>query len=181
MDTVEEIAFEHAPVGLIYSEHRVIRRCNRRFAETFGYRRDELENLSLSRLYPSLEEYRHIGRVGLSKMTGTGRYADERIMRRRDGGLFWCRVRGQSLDPAEPFARAVWSFADLSESRPLVATTARERQVAKMIAEGSTTKEIARVLEISPRTVDVHRARLMDKFGVRNSQELVARIAGVPI
>lgn len=181
MQTLSDLAFEHAPIGLLYSENRVIRRCNPRFAEMFGYRREDLRDLSLSRLYPSLEEYRHIGRIGLSKMIGTGRYADERIMRRRDGALFWCRVRGQSLDPSEPFARAVWSFADISESRPVTSMTGRERQVAKMIAEGLTTKEIARALGISPRTVDVHRARLMDKFSVRNSQELVAKIAGVPI
>jgi PAS domain S-box-containing protein len=181
MDDLMSVAFEHAPIGLIFAEDRVIRRCNARFCEMFGYRKPELENQSLSRLYPSSDEFQNIGRIGREKMLGQGRYTDERIMRRRDESLFWCRVRGQSLDPSAPFARSVWSFADLSESRPVTAMTTRERQVSKMMAEGLTSKEIARALGISPRTVDVHRARLMEKFGARNSLELVACLAGMPL
>jgi len=181
MDAFQSTAFEFAPIGLIYSENRVIRRCNTRFAEMFGYRADELVDSSLSRLYPSSDEFIKIGQIGAQKMVGSGRYRDERIMRRRSGDLFWCRVRGQSLDPGAPFARAVWSFADISETRPTTEMTLRERQVATMMAEGQTSKEIARALDISPRTVEVHRARLMDKFGARNSLELVALIAGIPL
>ena len=181
MDELAEIAFAHSPIGLVYSEDRVIRRCNPRFAEMFGYTVEDLTNTSLSRLYPSSEEFLRIGKLGAQKMVGHGRYADERIMRRRDGSLFWCRVRGQSLDPDVPFARSVWSFADISETRPVTEMTLRERQVAKMMAEGMTAKEIARGLEISPRTVEVHRARLMSKLGAKNSLELVAQIAGIPL
>ncbi len=181
MTDLATTAFEFAPIGLIYSEDRIIRRCNPAFADMFGYRAAELEGVSLSRLYPSSEEFFQIGRVGAQKMVGGGRYRDERIMRRHSGALFWCRVRGQSLDPGAPFARAVWSFADISEARPITELTLRERQVATMMAEGLTSKEIARTLEISPRTVEVHRARLMAKFGARNGLELVAQIAGVPL
>jgi PAS domain S-box-containing protein len=182
MDEFIATAFDFAPIGLIYSENRIIRRCNRRFAEMFGYRPEELIDTSLSRLYPSSEEFARTGQIGGQQMlAGDGRYRDERIMRRRSGALFWCRVRGQSLDAKVPFARAVWSFADISEVRPVTEMTLRERQVVKMIAEGLTSKQIARALEISPRTVDVHRARLLEKFGARNSLELVAHIAGIPL
>lgn len=181
MDALAITAFDFAPVGLIYTEDRVIRRCNTRFAEMFGYTQAALENRSLSQLYPSEPEFERIGKIGARKMAGSGTYRDERIMRRRNGALFWCRVRGQSLEAEAPFARAVWSFADISDARPLTEMTRRERQVATMMAEGLTSKEIARALEISPRTVEVHRARLLDKFGARNSLELVALIAGVPL
>ncbi len=181
MEDSAVIAFDNAPVGLVYTENRDIRRCNVRFAEMFGYAVEELAGQSLSILYPSSEEFLRIGQIGMQKMTGSGRYRDERIMRRQSGELFWCRVRGQSLDPSAPFARAVWTFADISEDRPLAEMSMRERQVAKLLAEGQTSKEIARTLGISPRTVDVHRARLMKKFGVRNSLELIAHIAGIPL
>ena len=62
-DEFEALAFDHAPIGLIYAEHRVIRRCNRRFADMFGYRIGELEGRSISALYPSLEEYQRIGNL----------------------------------------------------------------------------------------------------------------------
>lgn len=180
-DAFETLIFDHAPIGLIYAEDRVIRRCNVRFAQMFGYAPGALDGQPLSRLYPSQEEYQRIGDLGLRRMQVSGAYQDERIMCRRDGTQFWCRVRGQSLDLRAPFARSVWSFADISEQRPIAQMTARERQVAKMMAEGLTSKEIARDLQISPRTVEVHRARLLDKFEARNSLELVARLTGLPI
>lgn len=178
---MEDIGFLHAPIGLVVAEDRLIRRCNLRFAEMFGFAPPELEGQSLRMLYPSDEEFHRVGAVGLERMRGTGRYADERIMRRADGALFWCRVRGQSLTPEAPFARSIWSFADLSDQRPVAALSQREREVATQLAEGMTSKEIARRLGISHRTVEVHRARLIRKFDARNAAELVARLSGVPL
>lgn len=51
--------------------------------------------------------------------------------------------------------------------------TSREREVFHLIAEGHTTKEIARKLDISAKTAENHRARVLDKVGVRNTAELV--------
>jgi DNA-binding NarL/FixJ family response regulator len=51
--------------------------------------------------------------------------------------------------------------------------TAREREVFHLISEGLTTKEIARRLDISAKTAENHRARVLDKVGVRNTAELV--------
>lgn len=176
-----EIGFEHAPVGLVVARHRVIQLCNAKLMEVFSYRRNDLLGKSLSLLYPSTEEFERIGMIGLQKMRGTGYYSDERIMKRRSNDLFWCRVRGQSLTPDDPFAHSVWSFVDLSDTRPMVDLTARERQVAMLLAEGGTSKDIARLLDISPRTVEAYRARLLDKLDVRNSAELVGKMSGIPI
>ncbi len=176
-----EIGFELAPVGLAVTRQRIIVQCNQRFCETFGYPREALEGQSLSRLYPSEQEFEQIGARGEKLMQGSGRYNDERIMRRSDGALFWCRVRGQSLTPADPFAHAVWSFADLSQLRPVVDITQREREVAMHLVAGLTSKETARQLGLSPRTVEAHRARLMTKFGAANGSQLIARLSGAPI
>jgi len=181
MEQVSAQGFEHAPVGLVLSRNRVIETCNARFCETFGYPAEALVGASLQILYPSTEEFLRIGAIGLARMRATGRYGDERIMRRRNGALFWCRVQGQCLTPEEPFARAVWAFEDLSDTRPMVDLTARERQVAALLAEGHTSKEIARLLALSPRTAEAHRARLLAKFGARNTAELVARLSGLPM
>ena len=112
-------------------------------------------------------------------MKASGSYADERIMRRRDGSLFWCHVVGRALDRSDPFARAVWMFEDISHRRPVsTPLTLREREIAQHIVTGATSKQIGRYLDISHRTVDAHRARLMRKLGASSTGELVALLLG---
>lgn len=51
--------------------------------------------------------------------------------------------------------------------------TDREREVFHLIVEGMTTKEIARQLDISAKTAENHRFRVLDKLDVRNTAELI--------
>lgn len=51
--------------------------------------------------------------------------------------------------------------------------TPREREVLELISNGQSNKEAGRELGISPRTVEVHRARVMDKLGARNTADLM--------
>jgi PAS domain S-box-containing protein len=51
--------------------------------------------------------------------------------------------------------------------------TTRERQVLEGLLDGATNKMIARRLDLSPRTVEVHRAHLMERLGTRTLPELV--------
>ena len=50
--------------------------------------------------------------------------------------------------------------------------TPREREVLQLVAEGHTNREMARVLGVSPKTVDAHRTNLMAKLGVHDAQAL---------
>lgn len=47
--------------------------------------------------------------------------------------------------------------------------TPRQREVLRLVAQGKTTREIAALLRLSPRTVDTHRAELMSRLGVRDA------------
>lgn len=51
--------------------------------------------------------------------------------------------------------------------------TPREREVLKEITDGASNKEFGRRLGISPRTVEVHRARIMEKLNAKNAADLV--------
>ena len=50
--------------------------------------------------------------------------------------------------------------------------TPREREVLQLVAEGRTARQIAAVLRISVKTVEFHKARLMDQLQVRSTAEL---------
>jgi DNA-binding NarL/FixJ family response regulator len=50
--------------------------------------------------------------------------------------------------------------------------TARESEIVKLIAEGHTSREIADLLVISDKTVERHRANILDKLGMRDRVDL---------
>ena len=56
--------------------------------------------------------------------------------------------------------------------------TPRERLVLAELLMGLSSKEVARSLEISPRTVEFHRANLLKKYGAKNTAELVRKVLG---
>ncbi len=58
---------------------------------------------------------------------------------------------------------------DPARENPL---TPREEEVTKLIAEGNTTKEIAKILVLSDKTVERHRANILEKLGLRDRVDL---------
>ncbi|HEY1392193.1 MAG TPA: helix-turn-helix transcriptional regulator, partial [Methylibium sp.] len=80
-----------------------------------------------------------------------------------------------------PHEAGIWTFEDLSSRRPLTTPgraglTGREREVAALVIEGQTSKQIGRALGLSHRTVDIYRARLLRKYGAGTTAELVQRL-----
>ena len=64
-------------------------------------------------------------------------------------------------------------------SGPLAALTAREREIAELVAAGRTNREVADQLVLSPRTIEAHLRNIYSKLGVRSRVELT-RAAGDP-
>lgn len=177
-----ETIFLHAPVGMCVSQNRVIKACNQALTDMFGYQSAALIGRSFSILYPTLDEFERTGARIVPIMNAKGRYSDERIMKRANQDLFWCHVTGGALVENDPHAVGIWTFEDLSAKRPVTAElTPREREIAALLVEGKTSKLIARQIGLSPRTVEMHRAKLMKKFAAATSGELVHRLLGVPL
>ncbi|MFI4941062.1 MAG: LuxR C-terminal-related transcriptional regulator [Burkholderiales bacterium] len=178
-ETDYEAIFLNAPVGMCVSRSRVIRACNKALARMFGYEREALLGQSLLVLYPTQAEFERIGARIVPIMNEKATYSDKRIMKRADQELFWCHVTGCTLTPADPHSEGIWTFEDLSENHPVTAElTPREREISALLVEGKTSKLIARQIGLSPRTVEMHRAKLMRKFAAATSSELVHRLMG---
>lgn len=177
-------AFELAPIGLVLSRQRLMIDCNRELLAMFRAERAQLIGQSFEVLYPSPAEFQRTGSRISAQLDVKGRYADERVMKRLGAGpgapageLFWCHVSGRALNPQDPHAEGIWAFEDLSARRVLkLELTPREREIAALLIDGLTSKGIGKRLGISPRTVDVYRARLMRKTGAATTPELVNRL-----
>ncbi len=63
--------------------------------------------------------------------------------------------------------------AKKEDSKPEKQITKREREILKLIVEGYTSSEIAKILYISSRTVETHRSNLMNKLELKNTAALV--------
>jgi PAS domain S-box-containing protein len=177
LDQITRLAFDHAPVGIVMTRHRVIERCNATFCDLSGYSSAALLGQSFRMLYGSDAEFIQIRDIGLEPMRQSGAYSDERMLRHAGGYAVWCRFRARTLTPEDPLARIVMSFAPLEGRREGPALTQRERQVVTWLARGKTSKEIAQILGLSPRTIEDVRARLMRKYQVRNTGLLLARFS----
>ena len=175
------LAFDLAPLGMALSRQRVMVDCNQALCDMFGATREQLLGQSFQLLYPSAAEYERTGARIAPILGRNGTYADDRVMKRLDGRFkgetFWCHVTGRALQRADPHEAGIWSFEDLSSRRAVRAElTPREREVAALLMDGLTSKEIGKALTISHRTVEIHRARLMRKYQAHSTPDLVHRL-----
>ena len=88
-----------------------------------------------------------------------------------------CRatMRGEPFLYPAAVKRVMRDFLEAAkrgEETPTDPLTPRELEVVKLIAEGHTSEEIAEILFISKKTVDRHRANMLEKLGMRNRVEL---------
>jgi len=176
-----QLAFEHAPVGMVVSRNRTIVACNAQVCEMFGAEASALTGQSFSVLYPSMEEFERIGKRMEPFLNASGHYADNRMMKRlagpHQGETFWCHVTGRALNRAAPHEAGIWTFEDLGTRRAEKGQlTPREREVAAQVMRGLTSKEVGKALGISHRTVEIHRARLMRKYAAGTTAELVQKL-----
>ena len=60
-----------------------------------------------------------------------------------------------------------------AEQTPAHALTSRQREVLQLLAEGRSMKEVAAVLNLTPRTVAFHKYRMMEQLKVKSTAELI--------
>jgi DNA-binding NarL/FixJ family response regulator len=83
------------------------------------------------------------------------------------GQRYLSRLPKESVVVADP------DFCQKQRSDPFESLTNREKEIFHLIVQGNQNKEIAKQLSISVRTVETHRAKIMDKLSLRDQAELV--------
>jgi DNA-binding CsgD family transcriptional regulator len=87
--------------------------------------------------------------------------------------LFRIAERGSTLMTQQALERSEPIVAKRSEHHRLDTLTPRERGVFEKLITGASNKEVGRQLGISPRTIEIHRARILKKLGVKSVADLV--------
>jgi len=155
---------------------RKITHCNSTFASLFNYEMEDIVGKSLEMLYPSRFEFLDRGEKWAEFLHIHGEHSDERIMLARKENPVWIKVRGRCRSPRDPYQLMVCTFEEVTEKGQNPELTIREYAIVKYMQQGLTSKEIARKLMISHRTVETYKNRLMVKVGARNSMHLVSLI-----
>lgn len=90
-------------------------------------------------------------------------------------------MKGEVYISPETSRKTLLEYGKGTKKDLLASLSPRQREVLRLIAEGRTTKQIAQVLDISVKTVETHRAQLMERLGIYDVAGLVryAIIVGV--
>ncbi len=83
-------------------------------------------------------------------------------------------ARGEQYLTPSVSRHVIQKYVDrLTDTGPLGLLTARQRETLQLIAEGQTTKEMARAMSVSVKTVETHRCQLMTRLAIRDVAGLV--------
>jgi DNA-binding CsgD family transcriptional regulator len=166
--------FAASPIATCVSRDRIILSCNAAAASLFNCPLNMMIGNSYELLYPSNAEFKRFG-LQVNEALGTdGVYLGERIMKRCEGELFWCRVHGVALEPDYGISKEIWTFTEVvPRSKVYKVLSPREREVATFLLTGNTSKMIAEKIGLSPRTVEFYRRGLMQKLSANSFSDLV--------
>lgn len=116
--TLEQNAIlENALIGIAFLKDRRFVWINSKLEQMFGYRMSEVAGLTTELFYPSCESYEQLGSEAYPVLAACGTYYSERLMKRKDGSLFWCSISGKNIDPSELSKGAIWVLHDITERK----------------------------------------------------------------
>lgn len=174
-----QLAFKFSPAPLVVLRYKKMVEMNPAFSHLFGYAKEELLGLSIVKMFPNHYDFDTINQNILDYFVQQNSqfYSDQRLMQHKSGEIFWTYVHGQTLTPDDPFKLMVWHFERKDHhNNSIYKLTKRESEITQYIVNGLTCKEIARKLNLSYRTIEVHKANLMKKLNVHSKAELTSKI-----
>jgi len=142
----QELIFNNAAVGMVFVRNRIVRRCNRKFEEIFGYAQGELIGNSTLVFYPTVRDYDQQWERAYEPLCRGETVSGEERMRRKDGSLFWVRTTGRKTDAPGLGLDVIWIFEDVSgrhqaEEALVRAQDEMEQRVVERTSELTTTNQ----------------------------------------
>lgn len=110
---------ENAPIGILFTRRRLLAQANAQCAAIFGYALEEFIGQPAVMLYPNEAAYTQLGSEAASTLAAGDLFQTDYEMRRKDGSVVWCRLRGRSVYPKRPNEGTLWTMEDISEERQI--------------------------------------------------------------
>jgi PAS domain S-box-containing protein len=127
-----EAILDNALVGIAFTRNRRFELANARFEEMLGWPRGSIRGQPGSVVWPSAEDYEEIGRIAGPKLARAEPVDLERLVRRRDGTLFWCHLRARVVDRLNPTTGGtIWIAEDITERRAAAEALAQAKEAAE--------------------------------------------------
>jgi PAS domain S-box-containing protein len=124
--------FERAAIGIALTRDRRFVHANARFEEIFGWPAGGLIGQPGLTIWVDDADYAEIGRLAGPLLSVGKPFEIERELKKRDGSRFWCRMRGEAVDPVHPRdGGTIWIADDVTERRRLDAALAAARDAAE--------------------------------------------------
>ena len=128
-----EAIFNSALVGITFNVKRHMQWVNDKYVEMTGYPREMLVGSSTRIFYTDDEVHARDGKVTREALIRDGMYVGERLLRRRNGDVFWAQLSGRCIFDRHPDAGVIWTLLDTTERRNadnnIRAALAREKEL----------------------------------------------------
>jgi DNA-binding CsgD family transcriptional regulator len=107
-----------------------------------------------------------------------GAYTEAARLAERTGAQTQGRVAAQGL---RRLGVRAWRRGPAVHGEGISALTGREGEIARLVADGNSNREIAEALAVSPKTVERHVTNVLAKLGLRNRTELASFVRSAPV
>jgi diguanylate cyclase (GGDEF)-like protein/PAS domain S-box-containing protein len=136
--TDQDVALDHAGVGIALIRERRIVRSNQRFAAFYGHAdAAAVEGVPTRSLYADDADFHALGAAAYPVMAQGKPYRTEMRQRRADGSVFWARLTGTLVDPGDARRGSVWIVEDIEMHKSAEAALALVREEHQIIFDNA--------------------------------------------
>ncbi|MEO5371070.1 MAG: PAS domain S-box protein [Magnetococcus sp. DMHC-1] len=135
----QDVILANTAVGIAYLQEGRFIRVNTRTEELFGWTESELRNQTAEMLFSSRIEFRELARAALRVLSKGRTFRAERLMRRKDGGRFWCRLVGNSVEDDSLRNKAIWILDDITQEKEVEEALRRAKDAAERASRTKST------------------------------------------
>ncbi len=129
----QTVILDNIAVGIAFLKERKFVWINSRMEGVFGHSNKEVSGLTTELLFPSPDDYEQFGMYAYPVLAEGKLHRTERMMKHKNGSLFWCDFIGKAVVPDDLAQGSIWIFEDTTVRRQ----AQEELEKAKEAAESS--------------------------------------------